>query len=132
MKDVSLSDNMKAVLHWLYSYPQVMIQAMNDKDRPDWTAMWMNDDAKSHMEMVMNDLGFPVDDVGKIKRDRRLTPGTPRITKPIFKGLLARGLIRATKRRIPQEGWSDMYYYQLTERGKETVTGLRLIAQRTE
>jgi hypothetical protein len=121
-----ITNAMKAVLHWMYSYDGVMIQAVDDNDWPMWTASWANDEAKKHMEMVMDDLMGLSNEI-KIKRDKRISQGTPKLSKPTFKGLLARGLIKATKRRVPRRGWSNMLYYQLTEEGRAEVTGLRLV-----
>lgn len=111
-----LTRRMRAVVEWLLAYPTVTIQAVSDVERPMWTTAWVSEEARQHMIAVSADLGIPIS--VDPRRGRPIDGPTPKLTTQTFRALLERGLIRAVARRVPREGWSDMYYYQLTPDGK--------------
>jgi hypothetical protein len=124
---IKLSSWQRDVIAWLLFYPAVHILSF-PSGRPRWSASWSSEEGKKHMVSVMRDLADPLgsSDIAKQTISRR-TPQvdrTPRLMQQTFNSLLQRGLIEGKKRRLPAKGWSDMFYYQLSARGKELAIGL--------
>lgn len=122
---------MRAVLRWLFHYPDIRISWTGEKEsRPRWTAYWSSEASRQMMIKTCADLKGLFGDMQTEKTNPRREPlneGTPRITTPTFRALRRRKLIRAVERRVPRKGLTDMWYFQLTAEGKQAATGLKLI-----
>lgn len=116
-----LSPSMADVLEWLLIYPNVEISCL-PPGRPSWTAAWGSKKGKEHMVSVIRDLsgafGCALIERQAQGRWRPRLDTTPRLTQRTFDGLHRRGLIEAKKQRPKREGWSEMFYYQLSAKGE--------------
>jgi len=129
-----LTPAMNEVVQWLFNHPGLRISWTGAKSsRPMFTSWWASEAARTHMIDTFRKLdaaGLCSDHGVKEKteaRHGRNQGGTPPLTRPTFFGLLDRGMIRAVEKRLPIKGMTEMYYYQLTAKGKQLATGLQVL-----
>jgi hypothetical protein len=128
---VTLSRAQRDVLEWLYCYPGVEIQfADREGSRASWTSKWVSPEARDHLRAVTLVLGETEEQRAK-RCEERLPPsrpGTPPLTTPTIRVLIRQGLVRVTRMRPPDGGYSETFNWQLSHRGKFAIIDAMIAA----
>ena len=77
---------------------------------------WCDDEARMQMGEVMSILGVETD-----VNVSHPTAGTPSIRMATFFRLLSSGWIEKVGQRTPANGWTPMYYYSVSQKGRDAL-----------
>lgn len=117
-----LRERWKSILTWLYNYPDIYITYdPPNVTRASWTASWANEVGRKSMEHLVPILMGRTYQLPTMPRIAHAAQGTPKLKTGSFKALIARGLVKPVKMRPPGDGWSGLYYWQISALGEQAL-----------